>query len=183
MALNLPTLDDKLKINILNEYWEHSIIGLALVAEDGTILTANTVLCNMLGYNLDELQRKKYQDFTHPEDLVSDVTMAGRVASGEEEGYVMKKRFITKTGSVIWIMLRVRSIRNEDGSFRVFVSQVSDIIDVQEQLLNNGLDKIYVERKSKIKFRKIVKENWDKISFSLMIMGGLVYYIWEAATK
>lgn len=183
MALDTPTLTDRVKLNILEEFWHYSIIGLALVAQDGTILTANEMLCNLLEYNLSELQTKKYQDITYPDDLVADVTMANRVASGNEDGYVMKKRFISKTGRVIWVMLRVRSVKDEHGNFLMFLSQVSEMIDVKNQLFPDDSNNIYVESKRRMNYWDMLMKNWDKLIFAAMMLGALIYYIWEASTK
>ena len=48
---------------------QHSPIGMALVGLDGQILVVNPALCDMLGYEPEQLRSKRFQDITHADDL------------------------------------------------------------------------------------------------------------------
>ena len=51
--------------------FENAAVGVALVASDGSILRANNSLVRMLGYSVDELKTRTFQDLTHPDDLAT----------------------------------------------------------------------------------------------------------------
>ena len=121
-----PELEHK----ALQQIWEHSLVGIAIVAEDGTFISVNPAYCKILEYTEYELQQRKFQDITHPDDLKADEIMADRVAHSEDDSYLMKKRYITKTGRVIWVILKVNSIETEDGEFAFFLSQASEIVEL-----------------------------------------------------
>ena len=58
-------------------------IGMALVDLDGRFARVNAALCEIVGYTAHELERLRFQDITHPEDLDSDVAVVGRLIRGE----------------------------------------------------------------------------------------------------
>lgn len=105
-------------------FWEESLIGFAIVNKEGNFLYVNAALCDLLGYNKEELLSKKFQEITHRDDLLADETMANKVAEGEESSYTMIKRYLTKTYGVIWVKLKVTGVYADDGVFEVFFTQV-----------------------------------------------------------
>lgn len=112
----------------LDIIWCNSMIGLAVLDESGKFLRANPVFCKITGYNESELQERTFQQITHPDDLKADVKQANQVSHGDREEYGMLKRYITKTGKIVWIALKVNRMDHEDGSFKLFVAQVSDSV-------------------------------------------------------
>lgn len=127
-------------MNITNPYmineisknlWEHSMVGLAIVEEDGTFLSVNPALCKIVGYSEYELQQKKWQEITHPSDINADNKMSEQVIlNNDTNSYEMSKRYITKTGNIVWVLLKVVKITKEDGSFAFFLSQVSEVLEI-----------------------------------------------------
>jgi len=108
---------------------EHSPIGMALVAPDGKWLKVNRALCDTVGYSEEELLKIDFQSITHPEDLAADIEKVGVVLSGELATYQMEKRYIHKSGSVVWASLHVSLVRDTAGAPRYFISQVQDITE------------------------------------------------------
>jgi PAS domain S-box-containing protein len=90
-------------------------IGMALVATDGRWLQVNRSLCEIVGYPKEELLTKTFQEITHPDDLDADVEQVRRMLAGEIETYQMEKRYIHKEGHVVWILLSVSLVHDEDG--------------------------------------------------------------------
>jgi len=68
-----------------------------------------------------------FQDITHPEDLDADLASVDQLLAGEIDSYEMEKRYYTKSGHLIWVLLAVAIVREEDGSPRHFISQIQDI--------------------------------------------------------
>ena len=101
--------------------------GVAIVGINGSFLRANQKLSEITGYSLAELKDKTFQDITHPEDLDADLAQVDELLAGEIDTYEMEKRYYTKEGHLIWVLLAVAIVREEDGSARHFISQVQDI--------------------------------------------------------
>jgi PAS domain S-box-containing protein len=117
---------------IIGAWWESSVVGVAIVAEDGTFLRANPALCRFLQYTESELEKRRFQDITHPDDVGDDVEMARDVADSRVEGYDMAKRYLTKRGAVVWANVRVVALVDGAGGFMAFLSQVSPASPVEE---------------------------------------------------
>lgn len=105
--------------------WDHSITGLALVARDGTFLRVNPAFSRLVEYTEAELRTRSFQAITHPDDVRADEEMARDVSEGRLAYYDMAKRYITKTGTVRWITLRGARIDLDDGTFAMFLAQVT----------------------------------------------------------
>ena len=101
-------------------------IGMALVALEGRWMRVNRSLQIMLGYEEKELLGKTFQDITHPDDLDADLAHVRRL-DGDIEGYDMEKRYFTASGELIWVLLSVSLVRDDDGKPEHFISQIMDI--------------------------------------------------------
>ena len=101
--------------------------GVAIVGLDGSFLHTNQKLAEIVGYSTEELRRMTFQDITHPEDLDADLASVDQLLAGEVDSYEMEKRYYTKSGHLIWVLLAVAIVREEDGSPRHFISQIQDI--------------------------------------------------------
>ncbi|MFC4250880.1 bifunctional diguanylate cyclase/phosphodiesterase [Sinimarinibacterium flocculans] len=104
-----------------------SPIGLALVGLDGSWLTVNDAVCEIVGYANDELMRMTFQDITHPDDLGPDLDLVQRTLAGEIPGYRLFKRYVHKDGSFVPIQLDVTLVRDTCGKPLHFVSHIQDI--------------------------------------------------------
>jgi diguanylate cyclase (GGDEF)-like protein/PAS domain S-box-containing protein len=101
--------------------------GVAIVGLDGTFLHVNQKLTEIVGYPAAELAHITFQEITHPDDLDADLAQVDSLLAGEIDSYEMEKRYFTKDGRLIWVLLAVAIVREEDGSPRHFISQVQDI--------------------------------------------------------
>jgi diguanylate cyclase (GGDEF)-like protein/PAS domain S-box-containing protein len=104
-----------------------STIGMALVATDGRWLQVNRSLCEMVGYPQEELLEKTFQDITHPDDLEKDLDHLRRLLAGEIRTYQMEKRYFHREGHVVWILLSVSLVHDEESEPLYFVSQIQDV--------------------------------------------------------
>ena len=137
----LDDVEDKQKLleeereKFINAF-NYSAIGFALVAPDGKWLEINQSLCSMFGYSKTELLELTFQDLTHPDDIKSDLDNVQAMLSGQIKTYQMEKRYIHKKGHIVWVLLAVSAVRNEDGSVKLFISQILDI--TEQKLIDNA---------------------------------------------
>ena len=101
-------------------------IGINIVDREGQVLETNPALCQFLGYSPEELIGRKFAEYTHPDDIAKNMELHCRLNRGEQQSYVMEKRFIRKDGRVVWA--RVRASRIDDEL------RVSTIADVNERI-------------------------------------------------
>lgn len=119
--------------------FDQAAVGIALLDERGAWLNVNQTLCDITGYDADELKRIDFQSITHPDDLAVDVAQARSVMAGEIDRYSMEKRYIHRDGHTVWVLLSVRRIDAANGLPARFVSVIEDISErkaVEERVQN-----------------------------------------------
>ena len=109
--------------------FEQAAVGIAHVALNGSWLRLNQRLCDILGYTVEELTRRTFQEITHPDDLESDLAQVKQVLAKELSSYSMEKRYFHKDGSIIWVNLTVSLVRDVSGEPKYFISVIQDISD------------------------------------------------------
>ena len=109
--------------------FEQAAVGIAHVDPDGHFLRLNQKFCDIVGYSQKEMLELTFQDITHPDDLGMDLDLVQQLLYGKSDSYTVEKRYIRKDGTIVWVSLTVKVIRQEDGSPQWFVSVVKDISD------------------------------------------------------
>jgi PAS domain S-box-containing protein len=107
--------------------FEDAAIGVALVALDGRWLMVNNSVCEIVGYSEEELLSKIVPDITHPDDLDQNLEYRRQILAGEIRTYQMEKRYFHKQGHVVWVLLSVSLVRDEDEQSLYFIAQIQDI--------------------------------------------------------
>jgi len=124
-------------------------IGMALVALDGQFVRVNRALCEIVGYTVAELTTLSFQAITHPDDLDEDRAAAEQLIRGDIPRYQREKRYLTKSGTIVDVMLSVAVLRDREGTPLYFISQIADIserkraeaaLKASEQRLSLALD-------------------------------------------
>lgn len=131
--------------------FEQAAVGIAHVGLDGSWLRVNHRLCDILGYDSDELRQKTIQNITHPDDIDTDMLHVQELLDGKADEYRMEKRYIRKDGSTVWATLMVKLAKKPDGSPDYFISIIEDIdekIAMKESLyqLNSELEQRVADR-------------------------------------
>lgn len=137
--------------------FEFAAIGMALVDEEGKWLRVNPSLQRMLNYSEEELKRMSFQEITHPDDLFADLEQAKRLRNREIDSYTIEKRYLTKSGTILWINLTGTAVWESDGSFRYFIAQIENITEARETAM--------AIEQSERKFRGIFNSTFQFIGF------------------
>jgi PAS domain S-box-containing protein len=142
--------------------WHKSMVGIALLTEGGRFQWANPEFCNIVEYTETELQSRTFQSITHPDDVEADTEQAQQVREGERSTYLMRKRYITKSGKIVWIVLAVHPL-TVGSDFRYFVSQIKELTHLSEAPI--------IPPKRKITdWTKIIRENYQ---WMIIVLGSL----------
>ncbi len=108
--------------------FDFSIIGKSITQFTGEV-NVNQAFCNMLGYSLEETQAKKWQEFTHPDDIELTKNEIEKLISGEKDSARFVKRFIHKNGSIVWVDLSSNIRRNAQNKPLYLISAMIDITE------------------------------------------------------
>lgn len=99
--------------------YEQAVSPILIAAPEGRILDANAAARELLGYDLDEIQRLDVAAITHPDDA-GTLDLFEALASGERHGYRVCKRFVARDGGVVWADLSAsRLVEPDTGEVRL----------------------------------------------------------------
>ena len=107
--------------------FEAAPVGIGLVDLAGHTVQTNRVVQEMLGYNDEEFASVTFDSFTHPEDVARNRELFDEMARGERDFFQMEKRFIHKSGSIVWANLTVSLIRDSEGRPAYALGMVENI--------------------------------------------------------
>lgn len=127
--LRLRELHDELQASRkrFRDTFEHAAAGITQVDQGGQLMLVNQTFCRMLGYTEQELLKMRFQDFTHPDDILPDEALLQQTLRGERDRYSIEKRYLRKDGQVLWVHLTVALVRRTPDVPDYFVSVVQDI--------------------------------------------------------
>ncbi len=106
---------------------EQSPIGIALTTPAGRILKANATICAMLGFTEQEITRLSTQDISHKEDYDREEEPLRKMFLGEIPNLEIEKRFLTKSGEIVWGSVHSSFLRDRDGKPLVRIAVVENI--------------------------------------------------------
>ena len=116
--------------------FQYAAVGMVMTTPDGRLQRVNDAFCRMLGYERTELEGFSFQLLTYKEDLsVGSDAMKGML-SGKSRTAQIRKRYVHKNGSLIWVELNITLLLDKSGKPSYFVSIIHD---VTEQLLTSDL--------------------------------------------
>lgn len=107
--------------------FDHSPVGVVVVAPDGRFLRVNAAFSAFVGYADAELRDRTFAEITHPDHRAQDVREVSRLARGEIERYETDKRYLHKDGRVVWGRAAAALVRDDLGKALYFVTIVRDI--------------------------------------------------------
>ncbi|AFZ67645.1 PAS domain S-box protein [Deinococcus peraridilitoris] len=117
---------------------EHAVVGVALVAPDGTFLEINPACATMLGRTPAQLRQLSVLDVTYPEDRAETTLTLQGLRSGEMDAFTLTKRYLRPDGSLVWSSSSMSAVRSARGEAQYFVAVLVDITEqqrLQEELL------------------------------------------------
>ncbi|HEX8631910.1 MAG TPA: PAS domain S-box protein [Catenuloplanes sp.] len=116
--------------------FENTLVGMVFTALDGSFLTVNQALCQMVGRSADELEHRGWQALTHPDDRAESAREVAEVIAGRRRGFRLAKRYLHSDGRVIHVEVTSTLLRDDSGQPLHFVTQILDVSErhrLQEQ--------------------------------------------------
>jgi len=110
--------------------FEQASVGMARLSPDGQWIQVNQRLCELLDYPMPALLGKTFADITHPDDLANDQEAYEQLHSGDKSRLTFEKRYITRTGDIIWANVTVSTVRDrtpQNSQLLYFIATIQDI--------------------------------------------------------
>lgn len=115
------------KIKQFQVIFEQADVAIAQVGTNGKFLQVNAKMCELTGYSQEELLQKTIWEITYPKDRAADKIYLEQFLSGQRETLKMEKRYIHKSGSLVWVNVSVSVVRSANGKPEYFMGVISDI--------------------------------------------------------
>ena len=146
------------KKNEFKQIFKRAPIGIVKIDLSGNILKVNQATCETLGYQKKELINKNLSAISHPEDMKIHFKKNEEMIAGHYDSFQMIKRYFHKNGKMLFVILRVSLIRDENDLPSYFLGQVVDITKQKDY-----------EKELESKNESLEKINRELISFNLNV--------------
>lgn len=111
----------------VQQIFDNAVVGMALVNDKGKWIRVNDSLCNFLGYSKKELLNMSFAEVTHPDYLKETYHHLEKLVTGEVTVFHQEVCFIHKNGRLVYAIVGVSRITNENGELLHYVAQYADI--------------------------------------------------------
>ena len=114
--------------------FKNSPIGIA-VGENKTnpMRHVNPSFCKMLGYTEEELKNLEVNDITYVKDRNIQDKPKEEALAGDQSNFSLQKRYIKKSGELIWANVNIGVITNDSGKYIGDVVLIEDITEKTEK--------------------------------------------------
>jgi PAS domain S-box-containing protein len=112
-------------------------IAIGISTPQGRFLHVNQAYCAMLGYTEPEMLQRNFAELTHPDDLHLNLELRDEVLAGVRQSFVMEKRYIKKSGEIVWTRHSVSATHNDAAEIATLLVIAEDITErkrVEEEL-------------------------------------------------
>jgi PAS domain S-box-containing protein len=109
--------------------FEQAAVGIAHVAADGRLLSANQKLCTMLGYDREDLLQHRLQDLSSPDTSDEEQAWQCDLLEGHISTFSREKELARRDGSTIWVTQTVSALRKASGEIEYFIYVLADITE------------------------------------------------------
>jgi PAS domain S-box-containing protein len=107
--------------------FEQAAVGIAHVSAEGRFLRVNEKLCEIVGFERQELLGMPFSEITVPEDRARSEEARRAMLAGDQSSYTKEKRYRRKNGEIVWINLVTAPERSATGHLEYFISVFQDI--------------------------------------------------------
>gem|GEM_PF-865443 len=103
--------------------------GVGIVETDAELrfIAVNDRVCEILGYEREELLGMTPHELTAPEDRDRSDDMNARLRSGELDRFTYEKRYLKRDGQPIWASVTVAAVRDSQGRHVHSIATIEDI--------------------------------------------------------
>jgi diguanylate cyclase (GGDEF)-like protein/PAS domain S-box-containing protein len=145
--------------------FESAPIGQAVVGLDGTWLAVNPALCRLLGGEASDFEGRAFQDFTHPDDVDTDLDLLADIVAGRILSVSIEKRYMRLDGTVVPVKLQVAAARDGGLQPLFFISQIEDMTErmANEQALIDARERLAA---ANARFAALVENSADMMTIT-----------------
>ncbi len=144
--------------NKFKNYFNSSLIGMAIADESNYIIDANNKFCKILGSTVEEIKKNTWYDILVPDDINKDRRLFYQIINGEIDTHFTEKQFVKKNKRIAYVEIVLQTIRKIDKTIDYYILLIQDItdrkhseealkeqFDIQNALINNIPALVYLK--------------------------------------
>jgi len=108
--------------------FEQAPVGIGIRDPNGRPIAMNPTLQALIGYSLQDMATRTFEEITHPDDLPIHRHHLARVEAGEITRF--EKRYLRKTGGAVWVDM---TLANFSGTESMPAGRLAVIQDITER--------------------------------------------------
>lgn len=112
--------------------FEQSGVAIVQIAANGQLLRVNQLLSEITGYSQAELLQKTIIELADLEEQADFAASLEQIFTGQQNTIELEKRYLHKTGSLVWLKIKVSLVRTVDGKPQYSIGLIEDITDRKE---------------------------------------------------
>jgi PAS domain S-box-containing protein len=109
--------------------FEQAGVGMLVIDLDGLLLHANRAVCELFGFEREELLGRNLESLKHPEETDLDSDQFQKLATGELSRIQAERRYIHRCGQSLWVQMNAAVVRDAQGQPSYVVGHVHSIDD------------------------------------------------------
>jgi PAS domain S-box-containing protein len=161
--------------------FEDATIGIALMDKQGRIVESNPALQEFLGYNQDELGRRKLYELVESEEGIDWGDLFQNLVAGNRKPYQLEQRYMRRDGRLEWGRLVISPLRGAgEGQFAIGMLEdigprkeaETRIRDYQEKLRSVALELSRTEEQERRRLATDLHDNVGQILALVLIKLG-----------
>lgn len=111
--------------------FEQAAVGMARLSPEGQWLQVNQRLCDLLGYEAENLIGQHFQAITDTSDQAKDDHLYQQFIDGAIDACRFEKRYLHRDGTPIWTMVTVSVEKDNQDQVASFIAVIEDIRDLK----------------------------------------------------
>jgi PAS domain S-box-containing protein len=132
-------------------FFENAASGAAQIDANGRFTNVNDRFCQITGYSREELLNKMGPvDLDHPDEVEADRKRIADFFLANAPYLFFEKRYVHKTGKIVWVRVTVAPIRDDQGAVRMTAAIIEDI--TERKRAEDAL------RQAELRFRTMFKQ-------------------------
>ncbi len=113
---------------LVQSFFNLPFVGMAIVSpKTQRFVKINDQLCALCGYSQEELLGKTWQQISHPEDTEFVYNLGRTVFEGKIESAKFEQRLLRKDGSVVFVNVDAKCLRDANGRVDFIIGTAQDI--------------------------------------------------------
>ena len=117
----------KISEELLRSFFNAGYVGMTIISGDRRFRQVNDALCDIVGYNREELLARSMIDLVHSDVVEETEALFDKIISGDVDGYTTEKKCVHRNGYLIYVSIAVECVRRKDGTVDYMVAFLQDI--------------------------------------------------------